>query len=294
MSKKSARFVKLPVEVMARRDLSTSAKLVYAALSNHVRYFESLSKPCHVGIETLARECGIGRCTTLRAIESLDAAGLIIVSRDRNADGQPSGRPNTYTLPDETSDKMSHPPSQNDTGTSLKTIPVEESTTSLKMIHPPSQNDTGTSLKTIPEPVSKRDCNKNRSNKKEVKDSVASSATPPSRKRSRSKGKRKKPPKAESDPRVKEFVDAFCALYERETGTRYLVQGGKDGATVKRLLKDLSVSELHDAAGAMLKDEWGGERASIGLLSSQINNWRQKAARGKKTGKRKLDYSQGI
>ena len=78
-------------------------------------------------------------------------------------------------------------------------------------------------------------------------------------------------------------MDWFCATYKTATGNRYIVSGGKDGATVKRLLRQLDgdgrdpVAELQAATGAMLADPWGRERASIGLLAGQINTWRSKA-----------------
>jgi hypothetical protein len=52
---------------------------------------------------------------------------------------------------------------------------------------------------------------------------------------------------------------------------------------VKRLLRKLDgdgrdpLVELQAAAEAMLADGWGRDRASIGLLSSQVNTWRKKA-----------------
>jgi hypothetical protein len=87
-----------------------------------------------------------------------------------------------------------------------------------------------------------------------------------------------KPP---PDPRVRDFVGWFCEAYQKVRGVKYFVQGAKDGAMVKRLLQTLSPEELKAAAQAMLADSWGSQRASIGLLSSQINAWRgqpQKAA----------------
>ncbi len=87
-----------------------------------------------------------------------------------------------------------------------------------------------------------------------------------------------KPP---PDPRVKEFIDGFCRSYQEARGQAYIVAGGKDGATVKRLLAALDadtagggLGELQRATRAMLADSWGRPRATIGLLSSLINTWR--------------------
>lgn len=76
------------------------------------------------------------------------------------------------------------------------------------------------------------------------------------------------------NPQVKQFIAWFCEAYQDMLGRAYVVVGGKDGATVKRLLKSLSLDELKTAAKKMLADPWGKERASIGLLASQINTWR--------------------
>lgn len=84
-----------------------------------------------------------------------------------------------------------------------------------------------------------------------------------------------------TDPRVKQFIDQFCEEYQQRLGRKYIVQGGRDGMTVKRLLQALdrqydagqATSELMKAAVHMMSDQWGSSRASIGLLSSQINAW---------------------
>lgn len=86
-----------------------------------------------------------------------------------------------------------------------------------------------------------------------------------------------KPP---PDPRVKLFIDFFTKAYSETLGRPYIVTGGKDGATAKRLLLKLdgvercALAALKKAALNMLADDWGRERASVGLLSSQLNTWR--------------------
>jgi hypothetical protein len=93
--------------------------------------------------------------------------------------------------------------------------------------------------------------------------------------------KRRAADKPPPDPRVNTFLDSFCKSYAEVLGRPYIVQDGKDGKLVKRLLKSLdgngsadAPAELQRAAGNMLADSWGRERASIGLLVSQINTWR--------------------
>lgn len=82
------------------------------------------------------------------------------------------------------------------------------------------------------------------------------------------------------DPRIRFFIGHFCEAYEAALGRPYIVTGGKDGANVKRMLSALdrveicALSALKQSAGRMLDDPWGRERASIGLLSSQLNSWR--------------------
>jgi len=100
------------------------------------------------------------------------------------------------------------------------------------------------------------------------------------------RGKGAAPP----DPRVKTFIDWFCKAHQTATGTSYVVCGAKDGALIKGLLRKLDgdgrdpLVDLQAAAEAMLADKWGKDRASIGLLSSQINTWRKKGGQAKAPG----------
>jgi hypothetical protein len=116
------------------------------------------------------------------------------------------------------------------------------------------------------------------------------------------KGKKKahaadRPP---PDPRVKVFIDCFCADYQEAKGQAYIVAGGKDGATIKRLLAALDrdravvcgLAELKRAARAMLNDhKWGRENASLGLLCGQINKWR---GNGRRHERRTQDFKNGF
>lgn len=92
---------------------------------------------------------------------------------------------------------------------------------------------------------------------------------------------RARSPATPTDPRVKTFLDFFCKTYADTAGRPYVVNGGKDGATIKRLLQSLSLEELQQATGNMLADPWGKEKADIGLLASKINSWRGKATHPK-------------
>ena len=93
-----------------------------------------------------------------------------------------------------------------------------------------------------------------------------------------------------TDPRVKVFIDRFSEIYESQVEQKYIVAGAKDGKIVKQLLKALDgkvtdpMAELERATRNMLTDQWGRSRASIGLLASQINTWRNGTAKTKPTG----------
>ena len=80
-----------------------------------------------------------------------------------------------------------------------------------------------------------------------------------------------RPSSAPSDH--KQFMEFFCTEYHGALGRKYIVTGAKDGNLVKALLGKLSLDELKLATRNMLADAWGQSRASIGLLSSQINTW---------------------
>lgn len=83
----------------------------------------------------------------------------------------------------------------------------------------------------------------------------------------------KKGAAAPPDPRIKTFIDWFSEAYQAAQRRPYIVSYGKEGRLVKRLLQSLSPDELRAATRNMLADKWGKEKASIGLLSSQINTW---------------------
>jgi hypothetical protein len=108
-------------------------------------------------------------------------------------------------------------------------------------------------------------------------------------------------PEAAADPRVRAFLDFFCAAYREAHGRAYLVARGKDGAIVKRLLAALdgngadALAELKAAAAAMLADtKWGRENASLNVLAGQINSWCAKSQEKERTHVRRageLAYS---
>lgn len=99
---------------------------------------------------------------------------------------------------------------------------------------------------------------------------VSNPTTNPSKKRAADK-----PP---PDPRVKEFIDWFASRYHEVRGRPYVVVGGKDGATVKRLLRQLDLDELKAAAEAMLADPFWRDKADMGVLASKVNQFRRATA----------------
>lgn len=98
--------------------------------------------------------------------------------------------------------------------------------------------------------------------------------------------KKKEGAAAPPDPRVQTFMHAFSERYKDRIERKYIVSPGKDHALVKRLLHELDgdddvddpVAELRQAAERMFTDSWGCDHASIGLLKSQINRWRNPAS----------------
>ena len=112
-------------------------------------------------------------------------------------------------------------------------------------------------------------------------DKVSPEAAPKchSNKKESLKKKQRRRLAAAPEPRVKTFIDWFCEAYSQAHGRAYVVGGAKDGGLVKTLLARLGgngqdpLALLQGASRRMLADEWGGPRASIGLLSSQINAW---------------------
>jgi hypothetical protein len=93
---------------------------------------------------------------------------------------------------------------------------------------------------------------------------------------------------APPDPRVSLFIHWFHQEYIARQGRGYVFQGAKEGKLIKTMLAKLGdggFEKLKAAATRMLSDDWGGPRASISLLSSQINQWLSETPRPKRGGK---------
>lgn len=86
-----AQFVKMPVEILERTDLSPSAKLVYGALLDRIGG-NGVAWP---GVRKLAATCGLSPTTVQDSIRRLEASGLISVER---SGGNPARASNRYRL----------------------------------------------------------------------------------------------------------------------------------------------------------------------------------------------------
>lgn len=128
------------------------------------------------------------------------------------------------------------------------------------------------------QPVAKHDQSRNTTSaSRETQPQVVAKCESRRKTKARTKGARRKAPAP--DPRVKRFIDWFAAEYLRAQGRAYILAGAKDGGLVKTLLGRLEgnghdpLALLQQATKRMMMDEWGGSRASIGVLASQINLW---------------------
>jgi hypothetical protein len=76
------------------------------------------------------------------------------------------------------------------------------------------------------------------------------------------------------NPAVKEFIDFWYLTFRERFGQPYRVEGGKDGALLKSLLKTYSLDRLKSLAGAFFKSTDPFIQKSgytIGSFSSQMN-----------------------
>jgi len=87
--------------------------------------------------------------------------------------------------------------------------------------------------------------------------------------------------KKETDPRIKVFIDYWYQDYGKVfPGEKYVVQGGKDAAAVKRLLGSASLEEARAAATWFLRlesNDWLGQLGKeINLFAMKYNEIRQR------------------
>ncbi|GMU22571.1 MAG: hypothetical protein AMXMBFR13_26560 [Phycisphaerae bacterium] len=84
MSDRSDRFVKLPLFLLARSDLTATAKVVYAVISDRI----GTNASTWAGVRRLAADVGMDPKAVLRAIAALESLGLLEV--DRRGSGRSS------------------------------------------------------------------------------------------------------------------------------------------------------------------------------------------------------------
>jgi len=87
--------------------------------------------------------------------------------------------------------------------------------------------------------------------------------------------------KKKTDARIKVFIDYWFQDYAKVfPGEKYVVQGGKDAAAVKRLLGSASLDEINKAASWFLRlesNDWLGQLGKeINLFVMKYNEIRQR------------------
>lgn len=76
------------------------------------------------------------------------------------------------------------------------------------------------------------------------------------------------------DPRVKDFISFWFGVFKEKFGAPYMVNGGKEGALVKRLLTLHSLEKLQDLAALFFTSDdpfIQNSGYTIGAFSAQIN-----------------------
>lgn len=107
-----------------------------------------------------------------------------------------------------------------------------------------------------------------------TRDRIVSPELDSSEKTHKKENKRGKPP---PDPNVKIFIDWWCQRYQVVVGQKYLVQGGKDGDAVKKLLSNYTLERVKEVAELLLHDneQWFLEHIgrTIGALQNRWNKY---------------------
>lgn len=87
----AAEWLKIQAEVLARKDISASAKLVYSIIADRM----GNNGKAWPGMRRIAADCGIGIATAHDAVKRLEAVGLLTVEHPQ---GNPAGKCNVYKL----------------------------------------------------------------------------------------------------------------------------------------------------------------------------------------------------
>ncbi len=83
------KFYKLDQNLTARKDLSSTAKLIFAIIKDHIGNHDNT----WIGILLLTKKAGCCRSTVLESISRLESLSLLVVERREN------GMSNLYSLP---------------------------------------------------------------------------------------------------------------------------------------------------------------------------------------------------
>lgn len=79
MTTKAGQFFKLPTHIAGRTDIGSTAKVVFAVISDAAR-----GDIAHIGVNRIAHLAGVDRTTALRARQELERAGYLGIQRGRN------------------------------------------------------------------------------------------------------------------------------------------------------------------------------------------------------------------
>ena len=111
---------------------------------------------------------------------------------------------------------------------------------------------------------------------------------PPASKPKRTVPKNPKP-KPDTNPDIKAFIDWYFDEHLERFGTKLMINGGQDAATVKRMLGSIGVDDLKVRAERFLADpkSWPDGDKSIKFLAQNINRYKEEKCDG---GREDVDY----
>lgn len=120
------RFVKLPVELLARTDLTSTEKLVCACVTDMI----GSNGSWRVGIRKIAKRCGVSNGLASRSVTRLRELGLLVADAPT---GNPTGNASVYRLPERALNPLSAQPSERErsTGRTVSAQPTEHNQTHI-------------------------------------------------------------------------------------------------------------------------------------------------------------------
>ncbi len=200
-------FLKIPLLVLSRRDLTSAAKLVYAVVVDRM----GSKKVAWPGIRRIARDLGVSENAVLRATAKLEAVGLLAVVRSS------SGKVNTYRLPE----------------TVAETAAVKGSKALPKRLRKRCRNGYGSKTESAAETEVGVAETATEALPKRLHNQTDPITRPTTARKART-SRAQKPDSAHQDF-ITYFVEAWGNLIGG--GVPYRFNGAKDGAAVKRILE---------------------------------------------------------